>query len=164
MEKYYASEVRESDSRYVYLATEVDAHLAELRKEHVEFVAALQTLHEDALAEKDREIQRLSRPLIRAEDAEMIKWFAAGCNWSLEGGTQVILIRCPEINTGPRAINDMAVTDVPQWVSSRVAIGETITVQNIDGGLHWYIEGMEVFNAEPASPPTAPDSPPPPRR
>lgn len=68
---------------------------------------------------------------------EIMKWYS--------DGMKISFTPCHESNTGPRAINEMAVIDVPEWVSRRVNIGETISMQNIDGVLHWYIEVVEVF-------------------
>lgn len=71
--------------------------------------------------------------------------------WYSEG-MKITFNPCHESNTGDRVINGMAVVDVPEWLSSRVAIGQEFSVQNIDGVLHWYIGGVEV-----TEPPQAPD-------
>lgn len=83
----------------------------------------------------------------------IIKWYGEGMKISFHPSH--------DINTGERAINGMkvievpasdykTVTEVPDWVSSRVAIGQEITVTNIRGEIHWYIDNLEV--TEPQSP------------
>lgn len=52
-------------------------------------------------------------------------------------------------NTGHRSINGSRVVEVPNWVRDQVAIGEEITIRNIEGELHWYIKGVEVFEVKP---------------
>lgn len=66
-------------------------------------------------------------------------------NWYTDG-MEITFTACHESNTGPpMAINGVAVFDVPASISSRLSIGQEIRVQNIDGVLHWYIDGAEVF-------------------
>lgn len=57
MKERYAAEL--CGDKKVYLAVEVEAHVAAVQTQHAEFLMALQTEHAEALGEKDPEIHML---------------------------------------------------------------------------------------------------------
>lgn len=52
-------------------------------------------------------------------------------------------------DASPRSIKDRIITEIPKWVDDQLAIGDEVTVKNIDGELHWYSKGIELFEAKP---------------
>lgn len=96
---------------------------------------------ESAAAEKARP-EPEPKPEPHAGGGSMIKWYGQGMKMSFHA--------CQESNTGAPESLYRTVSEVPAWVSSRVAIGQEITVKNIRGEIHWYIDNVEV--TEPQSP------------